>query len=140
MGRREYPWLYPVTWCYQKSWPRLNADRAAIIVIDGLSVCCFNKTGDEKFWEVAYPRAQQHQLCITIWELDDADRPVGTDPIIDVEVNAGVGRFNICLTNGSVAHYSQFRTGGPCPTTSSALIPRTTRITSLGLLTWQDPS
>lgn len=87
--------------------------RAAILVVDGLSVCCFNKTGGDKFWEVAYPRQRQHELRITIWELDGADQPVGTDPIYDKEVDIRVVRFNISLTNGSVAHYSQFPAGGP---------------------------
>lgn len=87
--------------------------RAAILVIDGLSVCCFNKTGVDKFWEVAYPRQRHHELRITIWELDGDDEPVGTDPIYDNEVNEGVVRFNISHTNGSVAHYSQYPDGGP---------------------------
>src|SRR5687768_2633273 len=86
--------------------------RAAILVIDGLSVCCFNDSG-EKFWEVAYPRQLRHQLRITIWELDGADQPVGTDPIFDREIHSGVVHFNISLSNGSVAHYSEFPEGGP---------------------------
>ena len=90
-----------------------HVPRAAILVVDGLSVCCFNKTGGDKFWEVAYPREQHHELRITIWELDGADKPVGTDPIHNMVVNSGVVRFNISLTNGSVAHYSQFPDGGP---------------------------
>jgi hypothetical protein len=87
--------------------------RAAIVVIDGLSVCCFNKTGSDKFWEVAYPREQHHELRIKIWELDAADKPVGTHPIHNVVLNAGVVRLNISLTNGSVAHHAQFPAGGP---------------------------
>ena len=39
--------------------------RAAELVVDGLSVFCFNQSG-EKFWEVAFPRQAQHDLTITI--------------------------------------------------------------------------
>jgi hypothetical protein len=97
--------------------------RAAILVIDGLSVCCFNKTGVDKFWEVAYPRQRQHDLRIAIWELDGADQPVGTDPIYDEELDEGVVRLNISLTNGSAAHYSQFPAGGPLTPDFERLAP-----------------
>ena len=85
--------------------------RAAELVIDGLSVCCFNRTSSEMFWEVAYPRQRQHELRITIQELDGADQPVGQPQPHDVD--ARVVSFNINLTNGSVAHYGQFPRGGP---------------------------
>ena len=96
--------------------------RAAILVIDGLSVCCFHKSR-EKFWEVAFPRQRRHELRLTIWELDGADRPVGTDPIFDREVDSRVVHLNISLRNGSVAHYSQFPEGGPLTRNFERLAP-----------------
>jgi hypothetical protein len=85
--------------------------RAAELVIDGLSVCCFNRINAEKFWEVAYPHQLLHQLQITIRELDAAGQEVRT---VDVQtVDAGVTSFDISLTNGSVEHYNQFPLGGP---------------------------
>jgi|GEM_PF-2666804 hypothetical protein len=87
--------------------------RAAELLIDGLSVFCFNQMGAEKFWEVAYPRLLQHQLQITIQQLDAAGHKVGFPQTVDVGNN--VKSFNIRLTNGSREHYEQghFPWGGP---------------------------
>lgn len=85
--------------------------RAAELLIDGLSVFCFNTINEEWYWEVAYPRALQHQLQITIQELDAAGEPVGDMQWHDVPEN--VRSFNIRLTNGSVEHYNLFPAGGP---------------------------
>lgn len=85
--------------------------RAAILVIDGLSVCCFNRT--KMFWEVAYPRQSEHELRITIWELDGDDNRVGQEPKYDKEVHPDIVSFNISLTKGSTAHYNQYPRGGP---------------------------
>src|SRR5690348_726178 len=85
--------------------------RAAELLIDGLSVFCFNQTSEEKYWEVAYPRLLQHQLQITIQELDGTGQPVGdmqTHDVPDV-----VKSFNVRLTNGSLEHYNLFPSGGP---------------------------
>lgn len=95
---------------------------AAILVIDGLSVCCFNKTGGEKFWEVAYPRQAHHDLRISIWNLDGANKPVG-GPIHDILVDRRVVRFDISLTNGSTDHYTQFPDGGPLTRDFERLAP-----------------
>jgi hypothetical protein len=88
--------------------------RAAVLVVDGLSVCCYNRNGgNDRFWEVAYPRKSQHELRIKIWELDGADKPVGQNPKHDIVVHKDVVSFDINLTNGSVAHHGQFPDGGP---------------------------
>lgn len=85
--------------------------RAAELVIDGLSVFCLNQINTEKFWEVAYPRMAEHELKITIQELDAAGAPVGYEQ--PYEVGPGVKSFDISLSYGSVAHYTQFPRGGP---------------------------
>ncbi|MEK6337244.1 MAG: hypothetical protein AABM67_20165 [Acidobacteriota bacterium] len=84
---------------------------AAELVIDGLSVFCFNRINSENFWEVAYPRMAEHDLQITIQEFDAAGQPNGTAQVYDVD--QGVKSFDISLTNGSVGHYTQFPLGGP---------------------------
>jgi hypothetical protein len=85
--------------------------RAAELVIDGLSVCCFNSANPGRFWEVAYPRPANHELQITIQQLNGADQPVG-QPVIH-RIDARVDKFSISLTNGSLEHYNQFPHGGP---------------------------
>jgi len=85
--------------------------RAAELVIDGLSVCCFNSTNAERFWEVAYPRPDNHELHITIQRLNGAGQPVG-QPVTH-RIDALVNRISISLTNGSLEHYNQFPHGGP---------------------------
>lgn len=88
--------------------------RAAELVIDGLSVCCFNKINTEKFWEVAYPHKALHQLRITIHALDAARKEI-EPPLHDVQVTSAVKTFGISLTNGSLTHYepNHFPLGGP---------------------------
>lgn len=85
--------------------------RAAELVIDGLTVLCFN-TSSENFWEVAYPRRARHTLFIKIEALDAAGVPI-VPPLVEEEVNRNVRSFNISLSDGSVAHYAQFPRGGP---------------------------
>jgi hypothetical protein len=85
--------------------------RAAELLIDGLSVFCFNQINEEKFWEVAYPRLAQHELKITIQELDGSGQPVGAQQVHAVD--QGIKSFNISLTNGSLEHFTQFPLGGP---------------------------
>jgi hypothetical protein len=85
--------------------------RAAELIIDGLAVLCFNSINSEKFWEVAYPRRQQHELTITVQRLDAADQPVG--PSEQHPVPETVRSFNIFLSNGSLVHYDLFPQGGP---------------------------
>lgn len=85
--------------------------RAAELIVDGLSVFCFNKTSGEWFWEVAYPRMAEHKLQVTVQELDTAGEPVG--PAQAYPVDQGVKSFGISLTNGSLEHYAQFPLGGP---------------------------
>jgi hypothetical protein len=87
--------------------------RAAELVMDGLSVLCFNRTDTEPYWEIAYPRLQRHQLLITIQELDGSGEPVGEEE--SYEVDEGVRSFNISLSNGSLTHYepNHFPLGGP---------------------------
>ena len=85
--------------------------RAAEIVIDGLSVFCFNKTNREWFWEVAYPRQARHKLTIKIQELDGAGRKVRRPKTHHVDPH--VEKFYISLENGSLEHYKQFPDGGP---------------------------
>jgi len=85
---------------------------AAKLLFDGLSVFCFNSTNpDDKFWQVAYPRLQQHTLQITIQRLDGSGAHVGEEEKFDVPEN--ITSFNIRLTNGSVEHFTQFPSGGP---------------------------
>ena len=86
---------------------------AAELLIDGLSVFCFNRTGAERYWEVAYPRLLQHELQIRIQQLDAAGNEVGDPQTINVGDN--VKSFNIFLTNGSLEHYEEahFPSGGP---------------------------
>lgn len=86
--------------------------RAAELIMDGLSVFCFNKTSGEWFWEVAYPRMAEHDLRISIQELDGNGAPVG-NPLPTVYVDSAVKSFGISLTNGSVEHYTEFPLGGP---------------------------
>lgn len=85
--------------------------RAAELVVDGLSVFCFNKITAEPFWEVAFPRQGEHALTITIQELDGNGNDVGT--ATEHPINRGVERFTIRLTNGSLNHYNVFPEGGP---------------------------
>src|SRR5687768_18184739 len=87
--------------------------RAAELLIDGLSVFCFNKTGAEKFWEVAFPHQADHDLTITIQELDGAGNKVGMPTPYDVHRH--IETFTIRLTNGSLEHYEpgHFPDGGP---------------------------
>jgi hypothetical protein len=85
--------------------------RAAELVVDGLSVFCFNKTSTEKFWEIGFPRQAQHDLKITIQRLDGNGNPVGRPALHDVHQD--VKRFTIRLTNGSLEHYRLFPEGGP---------------------------
>src|SRR6185369_14235484 len=87
---------------------------AAEVHVDGLSVFCFNTIDqNDKFWEVAYPRLAEHELRITIRELDATGQVVRT--VVDQAVGAGVKSFDISLTNGSTGHYdpNQFPSGGP---------------------------
>lgn len=86
--------------------------RAAELVVDGLSVFCFNQIEAEKFWEVAYPR-KEHDLKIKIQELNGAGNPVGA-PMTHA-VHPDVETFTIRLTNGSLEHYEpkHFPNGGP---------------------------
>jgi hypothetical protein len=88
--------------------------RAAELVVDGLSVFCFNKFDPkEPFWEVAYPRQGGHTLKITIQELDGDGNKVGTEQ--SHPVHRQVHQLFIRLTNGSLEHYQQdqFPEGGP---------------------------
>lgn len=87
--------------------------RAAELVMDGLSVLCFNRINTEPFWEIAYPRMQRHQLFITIQKLDGSGEPDGEEEYY--EVDEGVKSFNISLSNGSLTHYepNHFPLGGP---------------------------
>ena len=84
---------------------------AAELVVDGLSVFCFNNISAENFWEVAYPRQRQHDLTIKIQELDGDGNKVGraTSHPIDRRVE----QITIRLTNGSLEHYNDFPHGGP---------------------------
>ena len=89
--------------------------RAAELKIDGLSVLCFNTISGEPFWEVAYPRNQEHALNIIIHELDSNDefvREIGP-PVEGFRVDPGVRTIEIRLTNGSVDHFADFPNGGP---------------------------
>ena len=87
--------------------------RAAELLLDGLSVFCFNQMNAEKFWEIAYPRLAQHELQITIRELNAAGQPVGFPKTVHVDET--IKSFNIRLSNGSLEHYDQahFPSGGP---------------------------
>lgn len=94
--------------------PSVPGMLAAELVVDGLSVFCFNKTDpDAKFWEVCYPRQGRHDLHINIQELDGAGNKVR--PERPHPVNPLVERFTISLTNGSLEHYEndRFPEGGP---------------------------
>jgi hypothetical protein len=88
--------------------------RAAELVMDGLSVFCFNRTNTEPYWEIAYPRLQRHQLLITIQELDGSGEPIGEEESYEVD-DEGVKSFGISLSNGSLTHYepNHFPLGGP---------------------------
>ena len=88
--------------------------RAAELVIDGLSVFCFNKFDPkESFWEVAYPRHGAHTLSIKIQELDGDGNKVGDEQ--SHRVDRRVDQLIIRLTNGSLEHYQdgKFPEGGP---------------------------
>lgn len=85
--------------------------RAAELLMDGLSVFCFNQLNDEKFWEVAYPRLLQHDLQINIQELNAIGQHVGFPLTIDVPET--VKSFCIYLTHGSLEHFDHFPSGGP---------------------------
>ena len=83
----------------------------AELAIDGLAICCFNRVGEGKFWEVAYLRHPKHELAIGVQPLDALGEPVG-----DLEphpVGENLLSFDISLTSGSEAHYSEFPRGGP---------------------------
>ncbi len=83
--------------------------RAAQLLIDGLSIFCFNKNG--RFWEVAYPRQTKHDLSITIQPLDNKGEPLG-----DIEtfpVHRNIKSIDITLTDGSLPDPAQFPEGGP---------------------------
>ena len=89
--------------------------RAAELTIDGLSVLCFNTTGGEPVWEVAFPRNAEHALNIVIHELDANDnfvREIGP-PVEGFPVDPGVRAINIRLTTGSFDHFGDFPKGGP---------------------------
>lgn len=77
-----------------------NADpRAALLILDGLGVCCFNDTDPRhKFWEVAFLRYSDHSLKIT----------VGTD---EYNIAPDVKTIDILTNNGSSHHYDKFKKG-----------------------------
>jgi hypothetical protein len=97
--------------------------RAAELVMDGLSVFCFNRTNTEPYWEIAYPRMQRHQLLITIQELDGSGEPVGEEE--SYEVDEAVKSFGISLSKGSLTHYepNHFPLGGPADPSFDRRVP-----------------
>jgi hypothetical protein len=82
----------------------------AQLTIDGLGICCFNDGA--KFWEVAYLRRAQHDLNITIEELDEQGETV-PNTVVTYRVDDRVQSFTIRLTGGSEAHYAVYPRGGP---------------------------
>ena len=112
--------------------------RAAELVIDGLSVFCFNKFDPkEPFWEVAYPRQGRHDLTIKIQELDGDGNKVGAER--SHPIDRQVQQFNIHLTNGSLAHYQQdhFPEGGPWADDFSRDLTKDDPTISSGCLIWR---
>lgn len=88
---------------------KLTDFQVAELVVDGLAICCFN---NEKVWEVAYPRQQQHILSIVIQKLDGAGKPI-INGIKEHPVPGNVRSFTLSLTSGSRAHEAVFPRGGP---------------------------
>jgi hypothetical protein len=96
--------------------PEVPGFQVAQVTTDGLAICCFNdgsSDGGAKFWEVAYPRRAQHELQITVRELDENGEPVASPPARTFDIGEDVRSFTIRLTGGSEAHYGVYPRGGP---------------------------
>lgn len=91
--------------------PEVPGLQAARLTIHGLAIFCFNRLGEHKFWEVAYPRHEKHDLFIEITETDGAWNPTRKFP--PVLINQDLLEFGISLTAGSEEHYDAFPEGGP---------------------------
>ena len=71
----------------------------ADVIIDGLGVCCFNKTDSKnKFWEVAFLREAKHRLMINV---------DGTD----YEISRDAKTVDFLVEDGSSAIYDTFKKG-----------------------------
>lgn len=87
------------------------AELTAVLSIDGLAVCHFNKADTaHKLWEVAFLREQTHDLKILITQQTPLGEQID-DKGQSYDVPKEVRRLELVVENGSESHYAQFPDG-----------------------------
>lgn len=79
----------------------------AELLIDGLCICCFNRSLME--WEIAFLRDSRHEMEIKIRKVDLEGRVLGEAQLQTPPVDSKLIRLT--LDNGSVAHFDDFEKG-----------------------------